>query len=247
MKRTGIFLFLLVSLSAYTQTTINNYKYVLVPEKFDFLKENNQYNLNGLTKYLLENKGFSAYFDNPEIPKEIASDRCNALKAEVVLRKAVFTTNLTLLLKDCQGNIVFKTKEGKSREKDWGVSYQEALKDAFSSLDAVPYAYNGTIHTRPRQATDSTPVPSPQPVATAAVAVEKETAGTLYAQATPNGFQLIDTTPKIVLTLLKTSLPDYFIADKGAAHGIVFKKSGEWFFEYYNDGKLMAEKLFIKF
>jgi hypothetical protein len=85
------------------------------------------------------------------------------------------------------------------------------------------------------------------PAATTVPTEQREPAGTLYAQAAANGFQLIDTTPKIVLTLLKTSVPDYFIANKGTAHGIVFKKSGDWFFEYYNDGHLISEKLLIKF
>src|SRR5688572_480981 len=110
MKRSILLLFLLVSLSGYAQQqTINNYKYVLVPEKFSFLRETNQYELNTLTKSLLEEKGFSAYFDNSDIPKELAGNRCNALNAEVVQKKGLFVTNLTIILKDCQGNIVFKS------------------------------------------------------------------------------------------------------------------------------------------
>ncbi|NII29385.1 hypothetical protein HB364_30170 [Pseudoflavitalea sp. X16] len=247
MKRNIVLLFLLVSWAGYGQNTINNYKYVLVPEKFDFSREANQYGLNFLAKSLLENKGFSAYFDNQDIPKDLAGDRCNALKAEVTQRKAIFATNLTLVLKDCQGNIVFKSKEGKSREKDYGAAYEEALKDAFKSLNDVPYTYTGTTNARPRQTVDTTTAPSPVPATTPVAAEQREPAGTLYAQATANGFQLIDTTPKIVLTLLKTSAPDYFIASKGTTNGIVFKKTGEWFFEYYSDGKLISEKLLIKF
>lgn len=171
MKRNILLLFLLVSWSGYAQTTINNYKYVLIPEKFEFSKESNQYGLNMLAKSFLENKGFSVYFDNQEMPKELAGDRCNALKAEVVQRKAIFTTNLTLLLKDCQGNIIFKSKEGKSREKDFAAAYEEALKDAFRSLNDLPYAYNGTTNTGPRQTVDTTTVPSSQPAATPVVAV----------------------------------------------------------------------------
>lgn len=247
MKRNVLLLFLLASLGGYAQTTISNYKYVLVPESYDFLKEPNQYNLNARTKYFLEKKGFTVYYDNQDIPKELASDKCNALRAELALRKAIFTTNLTLTLKDCQGNIVFKSKEGKSREKEWATAYGEALQEAFTSLNDVPYAYNGTINTRPRQVVDTTATQPAPPPATTATAVVKDAAGTLYAQATDNGFQLIDTSPKIVLTLLKTSTPDYFIASKGTIQGIVFKRSGEWFFEYYSDNKLMAEKLLIKF
>lgn len=246
MKRNVLLLFLLVSWSAYAQTTINNYKYVLVPEKFEFSREANQYGLNFLAKSLLEDKGFSVYFDNTEIPKELAGDRCNALKVEVVQRKAIFATNLTLFLKDCRGNIIFKSKEGKSREKEYATAYEEALKDAFKSLNDVPYAYSAPTNT-PLQTVDTATASSPMPATTTVPAEQRESAGTLYAQATANGFQLIDTTPKIVLTLLKTSAPDYFIASKGTTNGIVFKKTGEWFFEYYHEGKLISEKLAIKF
>lgn len=255
MKRYILLLFLLVSLSGYAQQqTINNYKYVLVPEKFSFLRETNQYELNTLTKSLLEEKGFSAYFDNSDIPKELAGNRCNALTTEVVQKKGLFVTNLTLILKDCQGNIVFKSKEGKSREKEFDVSYTMALRDAYTSLKEVPYAYNGTTNAAPQQTTPAagstsatSPTLLPAPVPPPAPAETKDAAGTLYAQSTATGYQLIDTTPKKVLTLFKTSVPEYFIADNGAAHGIVLKKNGTWYFEYYKDDKLMAEKLLIKF
>jgi hypothetical protein len=77
--------------------------------------------------------------------------------------------------------------------------------------------------------------------------VTNQPAGTLYAQAIANGYQLIDTTPKIVLTLLKTSAENYFIASNATANGIVLKKNENWVFEYYKDGKLISEKLLVKF
>lgn len=259
MKRYTLIITLLISCTAYAQNTINNYKYVLVPEKFGFTREDNQYGLNTLAKSLLEEKGFTVYFDNAEVPKELAGNRCNALNADVTQKKGLFVTNLTLILKDCQGNIIFKSKEGKSREKEFATAYNLALQDAFTSLKDVPYAYNGTVITAPQASTPVAVAPAPTPAATtqpstpapapipAAVAEVKEAAGTLYAQATPNGFQLIDLTPKKVLTLLKTSVQDYFIADNDTAHGIVLKKSGDWYFEYYKENKLVSEKLLIKF
>ncbi|MRG45084.1 hypothetical protein GFS24_08155 [Chitinophaga sp. SYP-B3965] len=249
MKKYILLLILLVSLSGYAQQqTINNYKYVLIPEKYSFLRESNQYGLNSLTKSLMEEKGFTAYFDNSDVPKELAGNRCNALNAEIVQKKGLFVTNLTLILKDCQGNIIFKSKEGKSREKEFEISYTMALRDAYTSLNDVPYAYNGTVNTPAQQAVTipaTAPVMAPAPAP--APAETKDAAGTLYAQPTPNGYQLIDTTPKKVLTLFKTSVPEYFIADNGSSHGIVLKKNGEWYFEYYKDDKLLAEKLLIKF
>ena len=158
----------------------------------------------------------------------------------------MFTTKLTLLLKDCKGNVVFKSKEGISREKDFGVSYRLALQDAFTSLTAAKYVY------QPASPTNDQP-PAPAPVSNSApaekttVTVAPPAAGTLYAQPIANGYQLIDTTPKTVLRMFKISVADYFIADNGSSNGIVFKRDDSWFFEYYKDGKLMAEKLLIKF
>ena len=90
------------------------------------------------------------------------------------------------------------------------------------------------------EAVSTVPVKSPE-------TVTNQPAGTLYAQAIANGYQLIDTTPKIVLTLLKTSVENYFIAGNATANGIVLKKKEDWFFEYYKDGKLISEKLLVKF
>jgi hypothetical protein len=263
MKAYAIFIFLLFTVSAYSQNTINNYKYVLVPERFDFSKEDNQYGLNSVAKLLLEDKGFVVFIGNEELPKELVSNKCNALRAEVVQKKGLFVTNLTLLFKDCQGNVVFKSKEGKSREKEFHTAYDLALRDAFSSLNDVPYKYDSTALAAPPQAmtppaappaapvTATAPTSTPTPATTdtpaPAAASVAETSGTLYAQATPNGYQLIDTTPKKVLTLSKTSMQDYFIAEDGTSNGVVFRRNGEWFFEYYKDSKLMSQKLQIKF
>ncbi|WP_431211488.1 hypothetical protein ACQ86N_37510 [Puia sp. P3] len=250
MKACALLLLTLLTLTAWSQNTINNYKYVLVPERFDFSKEDNQYGLNTTAKLLLEQKGFTTFMGNDAMPPAVATNRCNALKAEVVQKKGLFVTNLTLLLKDCQGNIVFKSKEGKSREKEFLAAYDEALKNAFASLSDVPYKYDSTLTAQQTAAAPavaapvaSAPAPAPAP-ATAPVA---EITGTLYAQVTPNGYQLIDTTPKKVLTLLKTSAPDYYIAGAGGFNGVVFKKDGEWIFEYYKDDKLVSKKLEIKF
>lgn len=278
MKRYILVLFLLLSFSGYSQNTINNYKYVVVPEKYSFLKQNDQYSLNSLTKYLLQDKGFTVYYDNAELPTEVANNKCQALSADLLEKGGMFTTSVTLLLKDCHGNIVFKSKEGKSREKEYNVAYNMALRDAFTSLDAVKYAYVAPANetTAPAQAAVTTTAPAVSaeavkqvaattaaattsvvkteiapPAATRTVKAAAQTTppatGTLYAQAIANGYQLIDTTPKIVLTLLKTSAENYYIASNATVNGIVLKKNQDWFFEYYKDGMLVSEKLQVKF
>lgn len=43
---------------------------VVVPNKFAFLKSDNEYQLNILTKFLIEKQGFKAYMEN-EVPSEL--------------------------------------------------------------------------------------------------------------------------------------------------------------------------------
>ncbi|MBV7530243.1 hypothetical protein [Chitinophaga sp. sic0106] len=273
MKGFSFFFLLLFSVAAFAQNSVNNYKYVLVPEKFSFQKEVHQYGLNTTTQMVLNGLGFDAMIDDKELPTDIAGNKCSALIADVEQRKAVFVTNLTLTLKDCRGNVLFKSKEGKSREKDYGAAYNEALRDALSSLSTLNYAYNGTVQqsatpaaapvtTTPAATAPATAAPvatapaATTPVATApaaaapvaaATAETKSNGLTLYAQPTPTGYQLIDTTPKKVLSLYKTTVAEYFIADNGSDKGILFKRNGDWQFEYYKDGKLVSEKMQIKF
>jgi len=70
---------------------------------------------------------------------------------------------------------------------------------------------------------------------------------TLYAQELPNGYQLVDSTPKIRMKIVKTSMPDFYLAQAGDTSGTVFKKNGTWFFEYYSGDNLVTEELDIKF
>lgn len=254
MKIVALLLAVSLAVTARAQTSINSYKYVLVPQRYDFLKTDNQYGLNTLTKALLEGVGFSAFMADETLPAELAANKCNALKAEVTEKKKFLTTALTLVLKDCQGNIVYKSVEGKSGEKEWAAAYSEALQNAFKSLNTANYKYDssksvmlaapgtGAAPVAATTAAIATPA-----IAAAVPAAVTENANVLYAQPNPNGYQLIDTTPKKVMSLFKTSQQDVFIADDGVSKGIVFRKNNEWYFECYKDDKLVSQKLNIKF
>lgn len=253
MKKYLSLFLLLLSFSGFAQNTIPtpNYKYILVPERFSFLKEKNQYSLNTRLKSLLEDKGYIVYLDDANLPTEIANNKCMAMNAELLEKNSMFSTNLTLVLKDCKGNVIVKSKEGKSREKEYKPAYTLALMDAVGSIDEItpgtaPVAAVATVQPVGSAVAATvvlaTTIPSSPAQATATAAT-----GTLYAQPTATGFQLIDNTPKIVLSLFKTSVADYFIGDNGAAKGIVFRKDNNWVFEYYKNNSLITENLSIKF
>lgn len=135
MKRYLILLLVLIfqGSASYAQSG-NDYKYVRVPESFDFLKEKNQYQLNALTAFLFEKYGYEALYKEA-LPEGVSA--CDVLQADVENNSGLFMTRLVVLLKNCADDIVFTSEEGKSREKDYKTAYHAALREAFQSLDTV--------------------------------------------------------------------------------------------------------------
>lgn len=75
--------------------------------------------------------------------------------------------------------------------------------------------------------------------------IEASNSDILYAQEKNNGYQLVDSSPKVVYVLQKSSVVDLFILkDK---NGIVYKKDGKWLVEYYSNNELFQKELNIKF
>ncbi|MEC3906903.1 hypothetical protein VOI54_07720 [Tamlana sp. 2201CG12-4] len=70
-------------------------------------------------------------------------------------------------------------------------------------------------------------------------------ASVLYAQEIENGFQLVDSSPKVVYKIKKTNLDNVFLVENKSA--IVFKKGDEWILEFYEKNVLKQETLNIKF
>ena len=69
----------------------------------------------------------------------------------------------------------------------------------------------------------------------------------LFAQPIENGFQIIDTTPKVILKIYTTSNPSCFIAYKDTIQGVLINIDNQWFFEYYDGDKLISESINLRF
>ncbi|RZJ53288.1 MAG: hypothetical protein EOO44_09010 [Flavobacterium sp.] len=243
---------LLVSVFGFAQS-VNDYKAVIVPVKYEFLKTENQYRLSTLSKSNLLKAGFQAYYTNEQLPAELI-DRCQLLYLDVKKDNAFLVTKLYVEFKDCFGKVIYTSETGRSKEKDYDVAYRESLDDAFKSIYNLHYSYSGKAPVSTTQQSMTA-----TPLSTAASAVVTTTAVTkspvadmsdpnlLYAQPTENGFQLIDKTPRVVMKLLKTSRPDSFIAIKDGIQGSLNAKDNQWFFEYYQNDKLVSEKVSVKF
>ena len=136
MKKTLLIIGLIFFSSSYSQNC-NDYKYAIIPAEFNFLKGKDQYKLNTISKMYLEKYGFTTFFDTDILPNEVASQNCNKVFVDVVNSSTLFVTKLTIEVKDCKNNILFSSVQGKSREKDFQVAYNQALREAFASFETL--------------------------------------------------------------------------------------------------------------
>ncbi|MGB5461331.1 MAG: hypothetical protein WBM85_15340, partial [Eudoraea sp.] len=83
--------------------------------------------------------------------------------------------------------------------------------------------------------------------ATLSTLTETSAPPVLYAQQILNGYQLVDSTPKIRLKIYSTSVPEVYIGANDKGNGIVYKRGSQWYFEYYVSDKLEVEEFAIKF
>lgn len=270
---------------------LNDYKYVIVPKKFDFLKEANAYQLNSLTKFLFEKYGFTTLMEGDEMPDDFKKNVCLALHSDVLNDKGLFKTKLAVQLKSCEGRIVYTSKMGETREKDFKTAYHTALREAFTSFEGVNYHYVPNNDKPDMQETiaqssdqdeieklkaeieqlksESKPVEDNAGVKTvvgyssAEVAVNAETSKAneavqkseniktetskeiLYAQVVDDGYQLVDSSPKVVYKLKKTGSDSIFLVE--SINGVLTKKGNDWVLEYYDNGNLVQKALNIKF
>lgn len=248
MKIKFLLLLLLTSFISFSQT-VNDYKAVIVPVRFEFSKETNPYRLSTLTKSNLIKAGFEAYYENEQLP-EGYRDRCELLYVDVKKDSGFLVSKLYIEFKDCFGKVIYTSEIGRSKEKEYDLAYRECLDMAFLSIYKLHYKYNGKKAAISENSTTNTAKNiSVTPAVTAAAnpVADMTDSNLLYAQPTENGFQLIDKTPKVVMKLLKTSRPDSFIAIKNGVQGTLNAKDNQWFFEYYQNDKLISEKISVKF
>ncbi|KAB7531614.1 hypothetical protein F8C76_09005 [Flagellimonas olearia] len=260
---------------------LNDYKYIIVPKRFEGFKSQNQYQTSTIVKHLFTKKGFTAVYDDA-LPEDLANNRCLGLTASLVDESPMFSTKVSVALIDCQAKEVYRTMQGVSRIKEYLPAYREALEKAFVSLDGMDYKYvpkkdglKEEVQEKPitvsyrndvqnldepvqtkvvqQEATPENqsykslePKPSDMVKAEEKVKAEPLASEVLYAQPTANGYQLVDSTPKVVLKLEETSIENVFLTDY-AGNAVVFQKDGKWFLEYSENGEKKLKELNIKF
>jgi polyhydroxyalkanoate synthesis regulator phasin len=291
--KTNFFSIVLICLaltSVYSQSNLNTYKYVIVSKKYDFLKEADQYQLNSLSKFLFDKYGFEAFIEGEKYPEDLIKNRCLALKADALKDPGMFKTKITIELTDCNDQVVYNSKLGESRQKEFKKAYNEALREAFESFETLNYKYepkkiNDTdmiqnteletntnsveeieklkeeIQTLKEEKTTEAVGVKKQVVAipvvvaqTSSETIEKENntqttedsiSDVLYAQEIENGFQLVDSSPKVIFKIIKTGANDVYLVEDQTA--IIYKKEDKWILESSINGIITIKQLNIKF
>ncbi|WP_148214301.1 hypothetical protein [Robiginitalea biformata] len=294
---------------------LNPYKYIVVPTHFEAFKKVNQHQTSTIVKYYLTENGFPAVYDTQQ-PTELRIDPCQAAYVKLRDDSGMFMTRVALQFVDCQGEVVFETMEGTSKEKDYADAYKGAIAEAFQSLAGMGYSYtpgagtavsdavSGSAEAAPvseppagqvREEESATAMESARALEAAREAIpqrpespvsgnvpaasrpdtadpggsgadtEPRVSGAsshatdsgspapdsgelLYAQEIENGFQLVDSTPKIRMKLMKTSQADrYIVVVDGETRGMLYQQDDFWIHEFYDAGKLRTERIRIKF
>ncbi|HEX8574678.1 MAG TPA: hypothetical protein VF677_00130 [Flavobacterium sp.] len=246
MKKYVILLFAFITFLSHGQS-LNNFKYLIVPVQFDFQSQANLYRLNSNAKFNLTKYGFTTLFSNDTLPVDLAKDKCKAMYFDVVKTRGFLTTKLYVVIKDCQNKVLFKSPEGSSKEKVFEKAYNEALTEALASLRQLNYKYiTSDANDKPVAATEAVVPIQPIPVGSKSQ-ISQSSEEILFAQPIPNGFQLVNNEPKIILKIFKTSVQDIYLAIKGNLQGVVIKKGNGYFFESYQNNALISERIEVKF
>lgn len=276
----SFFIGFFVMAGVFAQSNLNNYKYVIVPKKFDFLKEKNQYRLNELAQFLFEKYGFKALMEGSEYPNDLKFNRCLSLRSDVIKEPGMFKTKLKAILTDCNDQTVYTSDIGESREKEYKTAYNVAMRECFKSFQSLNYKYEpkeedliaakkesksevveeinklkAEIETlKAKKEVKKAVETIPKVVAKETVVIENKTieagvkevlSNVLYAQEIENGFQLVDSSPKVVYKIKSTTLKDVYLVENQSA--IVSRKGDAWVIEYYEGNVLKHQELNIKF
>ena len=243
---------------------VNNYKFIVVPDRFDFLKQKDEYKTSSLTKFLLKKNGFTVFLNSEQYPKDLIDNPCSGLKALVLDKSSMFKVKVIIELRDCSNKLLYTSEEGVSKLKEFKKGFQEAIRNAHASMiDVVfePFLLE-PIGKDKKEIVIVNPVLVKEvkeiklEVELSVITNIEEAAqvsptnnialdSTLYAQPKENGFQLINLKPQVVFVILNTGAKDiYVIKDK---NGLLYKKGENWIAEFYEGGEIVVKKYSIKF
>lgn len=245
----------------------NQKRYVIVKSTFDFLKQVDRYKTSSFTKFLFNKAGFDTFLDNEDLPEDLYNNKCNALVVDVKDKSGMFITKNYIELTDCRGKLVYSSKNGSSKLKNYEKAYRESIREAFSSIQKLDSVYSSSLLALVQQnkkalvqniqekkkkkrilvSSVQNQVDTPKVFTKETIVKQTITSNypLLYAQKIELGYQLINTKPTVVFVILKTrDKRKFIIKDK---NGTLVNKGDYWIAEYYKGDILITESYQIKF
>lgn len=243
------------------------YKYAIVPVKFSFLKKENQHNLNTISKKMMESYGLETYFEN-QLPNNF--NTCEAILIDLEENNSMFATKLFIIFKDCKNQVIFKSDEGTSREKDFKTAYNEALRNASKSIEKFDFINKNNLKNsfvvvkeKLEPKSENTENVKFVPVKKTEIKVtddyktsttniignkksNSETKETMKLQNTSNGYFLLNQNNENELQLFKTSNPSIFIAKSKDYQGVANISFKTCTVEYYQNEQLIQKTYTIE-
>lgn len=232
---------------SFSQSVLDEYKYVIVPDTYEFCKERDQYQLNSLTKFLFEKQGFIALMSDEPLPQDLVNNGCLALSAEVLDESTSFVTKFKIQLKNCNKQVVYTSRLGQSRDKKNKVAFNIALRQAFESFDSVDYSY------KPAKVTTIAPVlltaetESVPATKINDVATKTDTNQALTARAKGAvDYELLNDKGKVIYTLIFSGKQEFYMVE--GMQATVFKKEANWIIaKRMADGSIQEDVLNVTF
>ena len=256
IKKIVFFLAILVSVNLFGQKiNLDKYQYIVVADKFDYLKKADQHQTSSLTKFLLKKKGYKVFLSNETLPEEIVSNRCLSLFASVKDESSMLSVKSVIEIKDCYGKVVYTSGVGRSKYKAYKKAYQEAIREAYNTMEDFECSYNPNLLVQ-EKVEDKIVVPVKKvPIVVVTPVIKNvipkvehkapEGLPVLYAQPINNGFQLVNLKPEVIFIILKTNVKDVFVVkDK---NGVLYKKGVNWVAEFYENNQLEQKEYKVKF
>ncbi|AIG30139.1 hypothetical protein IA01_06480 [Flavobacterium psychrophilum] len=253
-KYFSILVFALISSVTYSQSSLNDYEMAIIPSKFEFQKEDNQYRISSTIKAFLKQKGFEAYVSTDVLPEGFLDYNCNKIFVNVLEENTLFSTRIKIEFKNCKQLVLFTTDLGESREKELGKGYNQALLLALKSFDKARYKFSGKTY-YDEEAQEKIKSRDVHSISSEVTKITKSEKGVTYEKVTKQDalvtsevfVKVVNQANQQELLLYKTSREGIYLCNQNGKNGVVFAKDEVWFFEYLENEKLISEKLDVNF
>ncbi|MDO6738110.1 hypothetical protein [Wenyingzhuangia sp. 2_MG-2023] len=173
--------------SVQSQNKLNDFGYILIPKQLSFQREPNEYNINQVLKTSLNKYNFTAFTSGENIPDDI--DPCDILHLEAE-KKGFLSVTMNLTFSDCYGKVIYTSIEGKSRIKEFGPSYYEAIGLTLKDPNINKHQYIPSKKTPKKAPIAITPPTVKKPIIPAHIE-PKETLETIVLKLRGQTYQLV--------------------------------------------------------